>query len=70
MTYQQLQTLQQEESTLQEELESVRTVLDHYNSLKEKNQELMNAIDNVKKHLLDLKEERRRTLDNMLTEEE
>ena len=70
MTDQQLQTLQQEESTLQEELESVRTVLDHYNSLKEKNQELMNAIDNVKKHLLDLKEERRRTLDNMLTEEE
>ena len=62
--------MKQEEASLQQELESVQLLLSHYNMLKQQNEDLTKAIQEEKEHILHLKEEKQRTLDNMLNEEE
>ena len=62
--------MKQEETSLQQELESVQLLLSHYNLLKEQNEQLTKAIEEEKEHIRKLKEEKQRTLDNMLNEEE
>lgn len=63
-------TLQQEEASLQREYESVHSVLDRYEELQKQNQRLVENIEKEKETLAALREERRRTLDNLLTSEE
>ncbi len=63
-------TLQQEEASLQREYESVHSVLDRYEELQKQNQRLVESIEKEKETLAALREERRRTLDNLLTSEE
>lgn len=63
-------TLQQEEASLQREYESVHSVLDRYEELQKQNQRLVESIEKEKETLAGLREERRRTLDNLLTSEE
>ena len=63
-------TLQQEEASLQRESESVHSVLDRYEELQKQNQRLVESIEKEKETLAALREERRRTLDNLLTSEE
>ena len=63
-------TLQQEEASLQREYESVHSVLDRYEELQKQNQRLVESIEKEKETLAALREERRRTLDNLLTNEE
>ena len=63
-------TLQQEEVSLQREYESVHSVLDRYEELQKQNQRLVESIEKEKETLAALREERRRTLDNLLTSEE
>ena len=63
-------TLQQEEASLQREYESVHNVLDRYEELQKQNQRLVESIEKEKETLAALREERRRTLDNLLTSEE
>lgn len=63
-------TLQQEEASLQREYESVHSVLDRYEELQKQNQRLVKSIEKEKETLAALREERRRTLDNLLTSEE
>ena len=63
-------TLQQEEASLQREYESVHSVLDRYEELQKQNQRLVESIEKETETLAALREERRRTLDNLLTSEE
>lgn len=63
-------TLQHEEASLQREYESVHSVLDRYEELQKQNQRLMESLEKEKGTLAVLREERRRTLDNLLTSEE
>ena len=63
-------TLQQEEASLQHEYESVHSVLDRYEELQKQNQRLVESLAKEKATLDALREERRRTLDNLLTSEE
>ena len=63
-------TLQQEEASLQREYESVHSVLDRYEELQKQNQRLVESTEKEKETLAALREERRRTLDNLLTSEE
>ena len=63
-------TLQQEEASLQREYESVHSVLDRYEELQKQNQRLVESLEKEKETLAALREERRRTLDNLLTSEE
>lgn len=63
-------TLQHEEASLQREYESVHSVLDRYEELQKQNQRLMESLEKENGTLAVLREERRRTLDNLLTSEE
>lgn len=63
-------TLQHEEVSLRREYESVHSVLDRYEELQKQNQRLMESLEKEKGTLAVLREERRRTLDNLLTSEE
>ena len=66
----QLATLRQEQESLERELASVQSVLSRYEDLQKQNQRLVNAIASEKDKLNALREERRRTLDNVLTDDE
>lgn len=66
----QLATLQQEQESLERELASVQSVLSRYEDLQKQNQRLVDAIASEKDKLNALREERRRTLDNVLTDDE
>lgn len=55
---------------MQREYESVHSVLDRYEELQKQNQRLVESIEKEKETLAALREERRRTLDNLLTSEE
>lgn len=66
----QLATLRQEQESLERELASVQSVLSRYEDLQKQNQRLVDAIASEKDKLNALREERRRTLDNVLTDDE
>lgn len=66
----QLATLRQEQESLERELASVQSVLSRYEDLQKQNQRLVDAIASEKDKLNALREERRRTLDNVLTDVE
>ena len=56
--------------TIQQELESVEGVITHYKTLQEQTAQLIEEIEKEKKIIASIKEERRRTIDNLLNEEE
>ena len=66
----QYNTLKEEEMTIQQELESVEGVITHYKTLQEQNAQLVKEIEKEKRIIETIKEERRRTIDNLLNEEE
>ena len=66
----QYNTLKEEEMTIQQELESVEGVITHYKTLQEQNAQLIKEIEKEKRIIETIKEERRRTIDNLLNEEE
>ena len=66
----QYNTLKEEEMTIQQELESVEGVITHYKTLQEQNAQLIEEIEKEKRIIASIKEERRRTIDNLLNEEE
>ena len=56
--------------TIQQELESVEGVITHYKTLQEQNAQLIKEIEKERRIIETIKEERRRTIDNLLNEEE
>lgn len=66
----QYNTLKEEESTIQQELESVEGVVTHYKALQEQNARLIEEIETRKNAVAKIREARRRTIDNLLSEEE
>ena len=65
-----LEVLKQEEASLMAQLASMQSVLSQYEELMRQNKKLQDAVDQERKELEELRRERRRTYDNMLTAEE